>query len=108
MTETVCARIRLKDGSLSRVDDWAAEMNSRKPEVLATLKAEGVNLESVFLERASDGDFLIYFMRADDLDQAARVAAGSDSEVDVIHRAFKSATFESRELLRPLIDFVVE
>jgi hypothetical protein len=47
--ETVCVRVRLKPGSLSRVRAWAAELTARREEVLATLRDEGVVVESAFL-----------------------------------------------------------
>jgi hypothetical protein len=47
--ETVCVRVRLKPGSLSRVRAWAAEPTARREEVLATLRDEGVVVESAFL-----------------------------------------------------------
>jgi hypothetical protein len=40
------------------VREWAAELNARRDEVLATLRDEGVRIESVFLE----GETLVYFL----------------------------------------------
>src|SRR2546423_1851131 len=47
--ETVCVRVRLNPGSLSRVHQWATELRTRSEEVLATLRNEGVLVESSFL-----------------------------------------------------------
>ena len=47
--------MKLKPDSLNRVRVWAAELNRRKDEVLATLRDEQVVVESVFLDRTSDG-----------------------------------------------------
>ena len=58
--ETVCVRVRLEPGSLPRVREWAAELNARRDEVMATLRDEGVRIESVFLE----GETLVYFLKA--------------------------------------------
>ena len=107
MTETVCARIKLNPGSLPKVDAWAEAMNARPEEVVDALVDEGVSLEPVFLERTSEGDFLIYFMRAESLRKSAEVTKNSTREVDAIHKAFKAETFGDREILRPLIDFSV-
>jgi hypothetical protein len=49
--DTTCVKVRLKPGSLDRVRTWAAELDRRGDEVLATLRDEGVIVESVFLDR---------------------------------------------------------
>ena len=51
-------RVRLREGSLPRVRAWAAELNARRDEVLATLSDEGIAVESVFL----DGEELVYYL----------------------------------------------
>ena len=67
--ETVCVKVRLKPGSLPRVQAWAAELNNRRDEVMATLRDEGVVIESVFL----DGEALVYYLKAKDLAHAQAV-----------------------------------
>jgi hypothetical protein len=52
--ETQCVKIHLKPGSVERVHEWAAELNRRQDEALATLRDEGVCLESVFLYAAGE------------------------------------------------------
>jgi hypothetical protein len=99
--ETVCVRVRLKEGSLPRVRAWAKELNERRDEVLATLMNEGVRIESVFL----DGETLVYYMRAESIDQAREVYAHSTHAIDVYHQRFKDETFESQTPLELLIDF---
>jgi len=94
---TRCVRIRLKPGTLSRVREWAAELSRRKAEVLETLREEGVLVESVFLEHAADGDFLIYYMKAPDV-------RASTHPIDAYHRTFKEETWASSEQLELLVD----
>ena len=89
MNNAVCARIRLKPDSLARVREWAREINSRRPEALATLAAEGVAIESVFLDSGAEGDFLVYYLRARSIEQAAAVAANSSASIDAFHQEFK-------------------
>lgn len=105
MLETQCVKIKLKPGSLSRVEEWASELKRRSLEVLQTLQDEGVIIESVFLDRTDQGDFLIYYMKAENFEKVREVAERSTHAIDTYHNAFKEATFESRQLLRPLIDF---
>jgi hypothetical protein len=99
--ETVCVRVRLKPGSLSRVRAWAAELTARREEVLATLRDEGVVVESVFL----DGEELVYYLKAKDVAHAQAVAARSQHAIDEYHRRFKDETFGERRTLELLIDF---
>ena len=99
--ETVCVRVRLEPGSLPRVRKWAAELNARRDEVLATLRDEGIRVESVFL----DGETLIYYLKADSLDHAREVYARSQHAIDAYHRKFKDETFAEETQLELLVDF---
>ncbi len=98
-------KVRLKPGSVGRVREWAAELNGRPDEVLATLRDEGVVVEAAFLDQTSEGDFLIYYMKAHDLDAASEVGGRSRHPIDDYHRRFKADVMESAEPLDPLIDF---
>jgi hypothetical protein len=99
--ETVCVKVRLKPGSLPRVQAWAAELNGRRDEVLATLRDEGVVVESVFL----DGQELVYYLKAKDVAQAQAVYARSRRAIDAYHREFKDEAFAEQRTLELLIDF---
>ncbi len=77
MSQMRCTRIKLKPGMVPRVREWARELNARMDEVLATLKDEGVNREIVFLEEGPDGDYLIYFMDAEDFEKGRKVFQSS-------------------------------
>lgn len=99
--ETVCVKVRLKPGSLPRVQAWAAELNARRDEVLATLKDEGVVVESVFL----DGEELVYYLKAKEVAHAQAVYARSQRAIDGYHREFKDDTFAEQRTLELLIDF---
>jgi Family of unknown function (DUF6176) len=103
--DTTCVRIRLRPNSADRVRAWAAELNRRRAEVIATLEDEHVSLECAFLERAADADYLIYIVKADDLADATEVGRRSTRPIDVFHRAFKTEVWESSTELEPLVDF---
>jgi hypothetical protein len=105
MPEIRCVRIKLKPNSLDRVHDWADDLKRRKTEVLEALMAEGMTLEAAFLEKASDGNYLIYVIKADKLANADTVTKKSNHPIDEFHRDFKSAAFESGERLEQLICF---
>lgn len=105
MFETGCRKIKLKPGSLEQVREWAAELNRRPTEVLATLRDEEVMVESVFLESHDEGDFLIYYMKLKSFERANEVVKGSPHPIDAYHNEFKKATFETSKKLELLIDF---
>lgn len=100
----VCARVLLKPGSLPQVREWAAHIAAHRDAALQTLRAEGVSMESVFLDSRPDGDWLVYYMRAASLAQAQEVAERSTAAIDAWHRAFKRATWERVERLELLVD----
>lgn len=102
--EVVCARVRLKPGSLPRVRAWAAHLNSHRGEALRTLDLEGVSLESVFLESGPDGDSLVYYLRAVDIEAAFEVARKSEAAIDRFHRQFKHDTWLDVNRLELLVD----
>ncbi len=101
----VCNRMRLKPGSLPRVREWAAELTRRADEVMATLRDETVRVESAFLDSSADGDFLVYFMRVDDLDASRAAVERSTHAIDAYHRAFMNDVIESHRELELLVDF---
>jgi Family of unknown function (DUF6176) len=105
MAETRCWKIRLKPGALGRVREWADELRRRKEEVLETLRDEEVLVESVFLEHTAEADYLIYYMKASDLDRNHHVARESSRPIDVYHRRFKADTWASSADLELLVDF---
>lgn len=98
-------KVRLKPGSVERVREWAAELNRRRDEVLATLRDEGVAVESVFLDQTDDGDFLICYLRGQSVKDAGEVVQRSEHAIDAYHQKFKRETWASRTRLEPLIDF---
>lgn len=102
--ETRCVKIKLKPNSIEKVRDWAKTINERKAEALATLRDESVILESVFLDRNSEGDFLIYVMKAEDFDKAKNVVEKSTHAIDEYHGNFKRECWEDGKRLETLID----
>lgn len=104
MKEAICAKVRLKPGSLEQVRAWAHEINKRRTEALETLVAEGVWIESVFLDSGADGDFLVYYMRTDSLEQAMRAAEKSTAAIDALHNEFKRKTWADVRKLELLLD----
>jgi hypothetical protein len=109
MSEVVCVRIALNPESLALVREWGKTLNDvRRSEALATMIQEGVTVESYFLDSRPDSDYLIAYMRADSLEQAAQVALTSEHDIDRYHREVKQAAWGERTTLEPLIDLAID
>ena len=103
--ETKCARVKLKPGCLEKAYAWAKELNNRSDEVYQTLKDEGVYIESVFLEKTTEGEFLIYFMKMESGQIAREVANKSQHSIDKFHQEIMKEITDKGEALEILIDF---
>jgi len=103
--ESRCVKIELKEGSLSRAREWANTLNSRREEVLATLRDEGVTLETVFLEQDGDRNFLIYIMRAESFAKVRAVVEKSTHAIDAYHKKAMQEICGPRKELELLVDF---
>ncbi len=73
--------------------------------MLATLRDEEVMIESAFLYRTEDGDFLVYYIKAENLQKAQKVAKESRHAIDDYHQQFKLHTWDSTKELELLVDF---
>ncbi len=83
MPEVQCAKVRLRPGTTERVISFLKNLNNRSDETQAALAREGVLLESLFLERTAEADYLIFYMRAENLAAATQVAQTSTHPFDV-------------------------
>jgi L-rhamnose mutarotase len=101
-----CVKIKIKEGKLSNVYEWKDYLNKHKDEVLESLKQEGVHIESVFLDKQGDDDYLIYYMRFRDQEKAQIAFIKSVLNIDKYHAEFKKKVWDSRQKLELLIDFI--
>lgn len=102
--QTQCIRIKIKKDCVKEVREWFQELNNRSQETLATLKNEGVLIESVFLEQHDNAFYLIYYMKALDLDKAFEVFKKSTLEIDNFHKECRKKYCDSSEKLEMLLD----
>jgi len=96
--------IKLKPNSLEKVQEWAKTMNDRKSEAMQTIINEGIEIESVFLAKVGMDDYLIYYIRTQDWEKAAKVTRESLMEIDAIHQEFKKECWESVKPVDILLD----
>ncbi len=85
--------IKLKEDSGDQVFMWASEINRRKEEALATLRVEGVKIESWFLLKPNGEDYLICYIRSKDMELVQQVAKESIHEIDKYHKKLKRDTW---------------
>ena len=69
------------------------------------ISSAGKVIEAAFLDRTADGDFLIYFIKAQSLEAAQEVSRRSQHPIDAYHQGFKADVWESAEVLERQIDF---
>lgn len=81
--------IKLKSNTLDRMDSWKNELNQRKQEAIETLRAEHVFIESWFYVALDGQDYLIAYMRAEDIVRAQEIGRKSQFPIDQMHKAFK-------------------
>lgn len=102
--ETRCVKIKLKPNSIEKVRQWAKTINVREDEALLTLRDESVILETVFLDQTSEGDFLIYLMKAENFEKTGEAVKSSIHAIDEYHQNFKKDCWETGKKLETLVD----
>ncbi len=102
--------IKLKENSEDRAAEWARTIKERKEEALATLRDEGMEVESWFLLTLNNEAYLLSYMRSEDLARAQEVVKESRHEIDAFHQQFKKDAWVrgSTIELELLVDLAVD
>ncbi len=91
--DIVARLIELKPDSSERVETWANYIREHRAQAVATLRNEGVQVESWFELTLEGKHYLLCYMRSDSMSKAEAVAAQSTSAVDTFHQQFKVDTW---------------
>ena len=83
--EIASGLIKLKSDSNAKVEEWRNTMTSRLSEALATLKHEGVEIESWFRVTIGGDDYLLWYMRAESIQKAFEVSQTFEHPIDKYH-----------------------
>lgn len=104
--ETRCVRIPLKAGKTEPFLAWIQSLSGREDEMLEAMQMEGVAFEAIFLERGEQGDSIVFYMRAADLNRAQTAFAESTLSIDVETRDMIAACWDTARaaLLTPCIE----
>jgi Family of unknown function (DUF6176) len=101
---TICIRTKINPDSLDEVRVWFKTLKTRQEETMETLKNEGVLVESVFLDKHDNGIYLIYYLKAEDVDKAYEVFDKSTSSIDVYFKECWKKYCKGRIVLEELLD----
>lgn len=99
-SKVICTRTKLRKDALNEVQNWLKTLQDRKYEVIETFRDEGVWIESAFLEKAGEDYYLLFYIRADDVEHALTTFQKSTHPIDVFHKecwrkyATESSTLE--------------
>ncbi|MGF1787503.1 DUF6176 family protein [Photobacterium swingsii] len=83
--EVASGLIKLRPDAEQAQGEWQAAMSSRVNEVMQSLKAEGVQLESWFKVELAGESYLLWYMRAESLQKAVEVFQQSTKAIDLFH-----------------------
>ena len=87
MADVVLTRQQIESGKTEQLRKWIAEIRQRENEARETLENEGMVSEAAFLEQTEDGDFLVYYMEAEDLEHVSEAHEDSTYDIDEEHKA---------------------
>ncbi len=102
-TQVICTSSRIKDGCLDKVRSWLHTLEQeRRSETCESFQNEGVSIEAAFVKEENGSYFLVYFMRADDVQQAITVFQNSELSIDAFHKQCWEDFTEDHKILTPI------
>ena len=104
MYETQLLRIRIRPGKTDQVLDFIRSLKDREGASLEALRREGMVVESLFLERQDECDYLYYYVKARDLAHANQVNMQATDPFTQEIRKFISDTWGEIACPEPLLD----
>lgn len=104
MAEVQCLRVQIKPGQTERLVGFLRSVRQREAEVQESLALEGVILESLFIERGGEHDYLVFYTRAEDLAAASAAFAASTLALDGETRQIIAETWAAAQALELVVD----
>jgi hypothetical protein len=104
MYQTQLLKIRIRPGKTERVIDFLRGLMDRQEESMDGLRREGMVVESMFLERRDEADYLYYYVKAKDLAEASQVNLAATDSLTLEIRKFVSETWGDVSSPEPLLD----
>lgn len=101
---TICIRTKVDPECLDEIREWFNTLKERLSETMETLESEGVLVESAFLDRHDNDVYLIYYLKAEDIDRAYEVFDQSTSPIDIYFKGCWKKYCSGRVVLEELLD----
>ena len=105
MYQTQLLKIKIRPGKTAKVIEFLRSLKARKDLALEALRREGMMVETMFLERRDECDYLYYYAKARDLAHANQVNMESTDALTLEIRDFVAETWDHIVSPEPLIDF---
>ncbi len=103
--KTVVIRQKIKPNAINEVKQWFQTLRERKTEVLESMKNEGIVVESAFLDNHGEEFFLIYYIKAENIEHAYEVFNKSTLEIDIYFKnKWDQLLSKGRVVLEELLD----
>lgn len=104
MYQTQLLKIRIRPGKTEQVVEFLRSLMDRQDESIEALRREGMMVESMFLERRDEADFLYYYVKAKDLAHSTQVNMQATDPLTLEIRKFVSETWGDVASPEPLLD----
>lgn len=104
MYQTQLLKVRIRPGKTERVVEFLSGLMDRREESMDGLRREGMVVESMFLERRDEADYLYYYVKAKNLAEASQVNMQATDELTLEIRRFVSETWGDVSSPEPLLD----
>ena len=83
--EIASGLIKLKPDSGEKVEEWRNTISSRIEEAIATLRDEGVEVESWFTVQIDGQEYLLWYLRAESIKRVFAVSQTLKHPIDKFH-----------------------
>ena len=104
MDELLGLRVKIKPGQTGRLTSFLRGLKDRPAEVVESLLAERIRLQSAFLDRQPDADYLYFYARVHSVDGANAVFDASPRPLDAETKAIMAETWGETQELELLVD----
>lgn len=97
MPDVVLTKQKIEPGKTERLKEWMSEIREREDEAIETLQSEGMHSEAAFLEECEDGEYLVYYMAAEDIREVYESFEESSHDIDEAHKQVMDEVLEDGE-----------
>jgi hypothetical protein len=85
---------KIRPGGAEKLESRFASQAERKDALVEQLEEEGITVESVFIHEIDGDQYLLYYIEADDFDEAIETWKASDSAATAEYQALIEETLD--------------